>query len=403
MTHRETQHQGQQAHESAVPGGEIHAIEGEAVRVLAVSPRKSVRRRVASMLKGRAGVIDYAEDADQARVIVERGCTDLIVIERALGGEDGVSLLESVTARHPLMVGVLLGRIQGTDDAVRAMRAGACDVISLNDDAAAITRRMIDAAERARRVRTRESRVERLKKLCSTLDHARHEVTDQIGDLCTELADAYQDLNDKFRAVRLSSELETLLRQELDIESLLRTMLEFTLARIGSTNAAVFMPTSAGDFSVGAYVNYDLSRETAEVLLDQLADCVPGAVELREGVCSLSGRDELRSILGPSSCWVEDSTMLTVSCVQEGECLAVLSLFRDRSRPFSEEDVRTLGVIAELFGVQLGRVIHTHHRHLPKDQWGLSGDWQGGDEDLGPEDHEGWDDGYGGDGYGFAA
>lgn len=402
MTNRETQ-QGH-AREAGAAGGEIRrAVEGETVRVLAVSPRRSVRRRIASMLNGRAGEIDYAENAEQARVIVDRGCTDLIVIERALAGEDGVTLLEEVSGRHPLIVGVLLGRIQGTDDAVRAMRAGACDVISLNDDAATITRRMIDAADRARRVRTRESRVARLKKLCNSLNSARLEVTDQIGDLCTELADAYQDLNDKFATVKMSSELETLLRQELDIESLLRTMLEFTLARIGSTNAAVFMPTSAGDYSVGAYVNYDLSRETAEVLLDQLADCVPGAVELREGVCCLSGRDELRSILGPSSCWVEDSTMLTVSCVQEGECLAVLSLFRDRSRAFGEEDVRTLSVISELFGAQLGRVISTHHRHLPKDQWGLSGDWQGGDEDLGPDGSEGWDDGYGGGGYGFAA
>jgi len=34
----------------------------------------------------------------------------------------------------------------------------------------------------------------------------------------------------------------------------------------------------------------------------------------------------------------------------------------------------------------------------------LSGDWQGGDEDPGPDESEGWDDGYSdGGGYGFAA
>ena len=29
-----------------------------------------------------------------------------------------------------------------------------------------------------------------------------------------------------------------------------------------------------------------------------------------------------------------------------------------------------LSIIAEHFGSQLARVIHVHHRHLPKDQWG---------------------------------
>ena len=49
-------------------------------------------------------------------------------------------------------------------------------------------------------------------------------------------------------------------------------MLEFTLSKIGSTNAAIFLPTSSGDYSLGAYVNYDIPRDGIEIMLDQLAD-----------------------------------------------------------------------------------------------------------------------------------
>ena len=42
----------------------------------------------------------------------------------------------------------------------------------------------------------------------------------------------------------------------------------------------------------------------------------------------------------------------------------------------------TLRIVADLFGKQLGRVIHIHHRHLPKDQWGGFGGVDEGDDDI---------------------
>jgi DNA-binding NarL/FixJ family response regulator len=373
---------------------------GLRARVLAVSPRRSVRRRIASMLHGRVESIEFVESASEALEHINTSNTDLVIIERALTSGDGIELLETITHHHPMIVGVVLGAIQSTDDAVRAMRAGACDLIQMSSKEADTVRRLVGAAERAERVRRRDARVDRLKKLCNKLNNAREEVTGQIGGLCTDLTDAYKDLTQQFGDVKIRSELETLLRQELDIESLLRTLLEFTLSKIGPTNAAVFMPTSGGDYSVGAYVNYDIAKETAEVMLDQLADAIPESVEHLEGVRAMSGRVELTEMLGTSAYWVEDSTMLTISCREDDECLAVLALFRDRSRSFGEEDVRMLGIIGSLFGDQLARVIQTHHRHLPRDQWGLSGDYGVDDE---PGDDYDFDDGYGDDYGGFAA
>lgn len=62
--------------------------------------------------------------------------------------------------------------------------------------------------------------------------------------------------------------------------------------------------------------------------------------------------------------------MLVVACREHDECLAVLSLFRDKRSAFAESDVKLLQIIADQFAGQLARVIRVHHRHLPKDEWG---------------------------------
>ena len=379
---------------SGLGSGNPEAVSG--VRAVLVSSRASVRRRVASMLHGQLDALEYASDGVEA---IERVATcecDLVIVERALGSADGIELLDQLCKNHPAMVGVILGQIESSDDAVRAMRAGACDIVSIQSRCAETARRLSECVNRARRVRQRDARVDRLKKLCHKLDDARREVSGQVGELCTDLLEAYKDLTEQFGDVKLATEFNAIVRQELDIESLLRTMLEFTLSKVGSTNAAVFLPTSSGDYSLGAYVNYDIPKDAAEVMLDQLADCIAPRFEQTQGVIALNGPAALDEALGSDAHWLEDHNAMIIACTQDDECLGVLTLFRNQSRPFDQDDERTLGIIAKLFGDQLGRVIHVHHRHLPKDQWG-------GIESVEPE-YDGDDDFLGfDDGYGFAA
>jgi len=323
------------------------------------------------MLHGQIESLCFVDDAPQAIEWVSTNSCDLVIIERALVGTDGIDLLDELCANHPTLVGVIIGQIENTDDAVRAMRAGACDLISLQSRNAQTSARLLETVKRAGRVRRRDARVDRLKKLCHKLNNARQEVSGQVGELCNDLVVAYQDLSEQFGDVKVATELNAILRQELEIESLLRTMLEFTLSKIGSTNAAVFLPSSTGDYTLGAYVNYDIPRDAAEIMLDQLADTVAPRFEGIDEVVSICGRDEMDEAFGHGAHWLDDSAAMIASCQSDDECLAVLGLFRDSSLPFSDADVRMLSIIAKLFGDQLGRVIHIHHRHLPKDQWGI--------------------------------
>jgi hypothetical protein len=179
------------------------------------------------------------------------------------------------------------------------------------------------------------------------------------------------------------TEFGGLIRQELDIESLLRTTLEFVLGRCGPTNAAVFLPTTSGDYSLGAYVNYDCPKETVDVLLDHLANTI--APRLAEGTNLIHLKDQisLARVMGEDAGWLGDSSVVGFPCRQEGECLAVFLLFRDRLSEYTPSLIEQLRTIGELFAAQLARVIRIHHRHIPKDQWGAIGDADDEADDIG--------------------
>ncbi|RMH26480.1 MAG: response regulator [Planctomycetota bacterium] len=341
------------------------------VRVLVVSARPSLKRKIESMLDGVVESLRFARVGSVAERMIEESPCDLVIVDRALPGEDGLEVLERLSDKMQGVSGVMIVESPSAEDAVRAMRAGACDLISPRTRTSEVLRRVRLAAKRAERNRQRDQRIGRLRKLCHTLKNAQMRVSAQVGDMCNDLVDAYRDMSEQLTDVRMTGELETLLRQELEIEGLLRTVLEYTLARLGPTNAAVFLPSSSGEFSLGAYVNHDVPKDHAEVMLDHLADSLAPAFEDREGVQCMSGSAEIESWLGCDAHWLEDRTVLVYACRREGECLGVLTLFRDQGRSFSEANIRAVNIIGGLFAAQLERVIRVHHRHLPKHKWGV--------------------------------
>src|SRR5262245_49424510 len=185
------------------------------------------------------------------------------------------------------------------------------------------------------------------------------------------------------RQITLALEFDGLIRQELDIEALLRRTLEFVLAKCGPTNAAVFLPTTSGDYSLGAYVNYDCPKETVDVLLDHLANAVAPRFQDLAGIAHYPDSRSLEAAFGDDAGWIEGSGVVVWTCRHERETLAICMLFRDRRSPYAAPLLEQLRTIGELFAAQLARVIRIHHRHLPKDKWGALGDTDEGDESDG--------------------
>lgn len=322
----------------------------------------------------------------------------------AVGGHDDASrLLEESNVDSVLVcdsapgAGVLITQISGTSGgptcvlmcakpslalALEAMRAGASDILTPDLDDAHLGELLSGVISRGRAARAGMARIEararRYRELCRRLRASRAEVMSRSGELCGEMAQTCRDLTRRLADVALASEVTTLLRQELELESLLRTALEYMLKKTGPTNAAIFLPSTSGDFSLGAYANYDCPKDSAETMLDHLSGVIAPAFEAASEPALLSTWPQLNLALGADAHLLEEYALSIFPCRHEGECLGVACFFRDRRTSFDESTMQTLGRVTELFGSQLARVIRTHHRHLPKDKWGSPGDPTGG-------------------------
>lgn len=352
-------------------------------RVLVVgdaSSRRTLIERIAGLVIRSAS----ATDATDALSQLANQTFDLVLIvardgwrtdaERVLASDSDVAVIAIAPNAEETPLSL----------AIDALQAGAADLIPIDAPADEFTTRMRTALQRARKAQHGRERIERLRKLCKHLNQARQEVSRQVGSLCSDMATAYQELTDRMTHVATASEFNGLIRQELDLESLLRVALEYMLAKTGPTNAAVFLPATSGEYTLGAYVNYDSPRETAEVLLDHLAGVIAPRFESCTSLVHLSRKADLQQALGDKASWIGESALIVMPCHHEGECLAVVALFRDRNSQFPETLIPLLQCVAEQFGRQLARVIHVHHRHLPKHKWGSPGDT--GDADNGPDD-----------------
>jgi len=357
------------------------ALAGSAMLVLM---RASTRREALLGRLMRRGVrADAAAGTDGLAARVQGGEYDLVLIDADLEGSVEAC---SVVADSGRAAPVMIAPTPTLELGVVAMRAGAVDLIEADLPVARLVERLEGALGRTRRLRDREraarARERRLRADCRDLTRSRHELVRQVGTLATDLAAAYRELTRRLGSVSMASELNALVRQELEVEGLLRTVLEYALRRLGPTNAAIFLPSSSGDYSLGAYVNYDFPKDSAEALLGHLSCTLAPAFEGREGLVVIDDPEDLEEEIGRRTDWLDESCLAAFACRQDGECLAVVVFFRDRRQPFAAETLPALTIIQDLFGKQLARVIRTHHRHHPKGGWGMPGDEGLGDIDL---------------------
>lgn len=391
-----TDRTGNQPH--ATPGADPAAPAGLA---LVISPDESLRQRVRSLLLGTVEAVTEAPTSEAGLRLARSGNYTVVLLDDALP-EGAANLCGQIASAVPNTIApvsvVVVDPEPTVELAVAAIRAGASDLVAVPESGPSALAERVRAAMNTTPARSRPidpDRERRLSRLCHKLNIAREEVAGQVGELAADLAGAYRSLTDQVGDIALASELDSIIRQELDVDGLLRATLEFLLARIGSTNAGVFLPGPEGDWSLGAYINYDLPRDAAEPLLDQLSISVAPAFANSTGVTRLDSPGDLADAADIDADWVEGRVALiapsrgpapsAADSVNEDplddrdhtdDGLAVFCVFRDEKAPFSTPDERLLRVTAELFGAQLARVIRIHHRG-------------------GPRDGDGYDDGYG--------
>jgi len=408
-------------------------------RVLVVDPDRALHQLVAAATPqpGRTEVIAAASPQAAAKLLADHP-VDLAVIDSDLPDNLGIDFAQKLKRDHRTTHTVLVTHKPSIDAAVAAIRAGATDFIVKPNDPTEFSARLRDAIAKQAEDRKHADRVTRLRNLCHRLNDARLDVSRQVDILCHDLVDAYQELatqlhqvaentrknedatqaqaeaqrsaasgNDASTDTPTPEEIASLFPDapgqtptvlptpgpvapdvaaaaftqltdhELDLENLIRSSLEFLMQQAGPTNAAIFLPSSMDEFSLAGYVNYDCSRDAADLLLQHLADVVaPKVAELTPNTSlHLTDNDAIANWIGDDAAWLEDAHVVAFNASADDEALAIIVLFRDHEEPFPIEQRAVFNAVAPVLGNALARVIRIHHRHLPDlEDWELDDD-----------------------------
>lgn len=269
---------------------------------------------------------------------------------------------------------VLAAPSAGIQELTRAMRFGASDFLQGNLAAEEVEARMTRAAERSVERARRDRAMRRIAELGRRIEQADPEV-EPAGAAEVPPLERPED------QVAMCSEFRTLLRQELDVEDLLRTALEYLLVRTGPTNAAVFLAGGDGQYGLGAYVNYEHARRTVEPMLKRLGDEACPRIAEEKDILKFEDVADFVADCNLDPTVDADMEMVAVPCHHEGECLAVMYLFRSVESPFSDEIAMVVDALRPILAGQLATLIRIHNR--------LEQEWP---EDPADDAMDDWDD-----------
>jgi len=376
-------------HEIASALAETAAPRLGPARILVVGGPRVQREVLSTWLTERNHTCLAVRCFDDARAAIARKRFDLVLLgaQDEQGDDTNVlSLIPLVLKTSPATKTMVFSLRPGFETAVAAMRCGAVDFLCLPMNREELAARVDTALIKSRLDQQRDERLGRLKKICKELNTVRHEITQQVDSLCQDLVTAYQDVNEQLNEVAMAAEFRALLNQELDVEDLLRTALEYVLTKTGPTNAAVFLPGGDGAYSLGAYVNYDCPRESVAVLLEHLCDAVCPQMAGETEIVWFEDSSEFAQWIGTEASFITDSQVVAFPCRHQGACLAVVVLFRKASDPYKDDLAGVIGALRPIFAAQLSQVIRVHHRanpSWPKDRHeNDDADGTGDDDDI---------------------
>ncbi|MEM8782546.1 MAG: hypothetical protein AAGE65_06760 [Planctomycetota bacterium] len=386
---------------SAQPAGSRRKARNRCRHVLLLQPTGGARtERLAAALEAcgdphRPVRVVAVSDADRARDYLADHRVDLAIVPPTLPDapeNSGLEFTAELTSAKTPTATIVLADRPDFDVATEAMRAGACDFLVHGDTPDTLdAQRLKPAIDRALKRRLRDlainRRIRRLRRLCRQLNEARIDVSHQVDVLCSDLVTAYQELAQQFQNTVQTSEFNGIVSDELDLETLLRKTLEYLVSKAGATNAAIFLPATLDEYSLGGYVNYDCTADSADMLLEHLADVIAPKLAEQDEYVHFESNQELHEWFDADAAYLDDSEVIGVPCHagqgDDRECLAVVVLFRDRDTPFDAAALDACSSLGPALGEALEKVIRVHHRvSFTQDEGHYAGD-------AGPLD---WDD-----------
>lgn len=194
--------------------------------------------RVANLLNSGGISCEQASSIDAAIAHLVSGATDLIIVTDRVTPATFAPIAAQARRINSSIKVLVAGAAPRGPRLLEAVRAGAIDWLDLSREDADLQNRLHAALELGREDRRRDARISRLKGICRKLSITRSEFSKQIDSLSEGLS----DFRDRVDEAGIVGEFRGLISQELDVEDLLRTSMQYMLTKTGATNAAVFLP-----------------------------------------------------------------------------------------------------------------------------------------------------------------
>ncbi len=332
--------------------------------VLLVDDEPQVSRLLGECITGDHMLLLQARSLDEARKHLAAHRVDLVLIEPNLARGEAMTLTEELAHNRRSPQTIVITGQPSLERAMDAIRVGAAAFMVKPLDMTLLNQRVREAMARRKAQDRHLDRLRRLRSMCQELRAARQEVTQQVDILCNDLVTAYQELATQMQSVVQTSEFAATIKQELDLEQMVRKVLEYLLDKAGPTNAALFLPTGNMDYALGGYVNYDCSAGSSDLVLQHLADILAPRIAKQDAPIHLTDNQALTQWLGDDAAYLADCHVLGFACCHAGEPLAIIVLFRDAAQPFDAPLIETVTGIAPTLAEYLARIIRVHHRHL---------------------------------------
>lgn len=350
--------------------------------------------RLQELLASATVSCEHVDSTDAAIAHLVSGATDIILVSTTMPVSRIVPIAAQarrISAATKLMI---VGEAARGRRLLDAVRAGAVDWLDLHDSDDALRERLTHALDLGREDRARDERIARLKGICRKLSITRSEFSRQIDSLSEGLSDVRERVDE----ASIVGEFRGLLSQELDVEDLLRTAMQYMLTKTGATNAAVFLPgAKPTQFGLGAYVHYDCPRTTAEPLLQRLAEEICPRIAAADDILRFADTAEFIESIGLEASVLDECELVAWPAHHGDECMGVFFLFRNRSEPFKDELAGLIDALRPVFAAQMAKLVRVHHRS--KFSWpesrGSAGEadhdeFGQDDEREGEGDGEGW-------------
>ncbi len=277
----------------------------------------------------------------------------LLIVDLALGKGQGLKALQNTLAANPSLHALGIASQKSASRIIEAFRAGAKDVLLRPLTAQVITARITAAVADlpGHTPAPAEPGADRLVNPSG--------VNPAGIDLYNPAKVPIEDHTLSPLARRFAARVG----QDLDLEALIRHTLQMVLEVTGPTNAAVFLPGSDDQYSLGGYINHDFSRDNGQMVLEHLADVLGPKITNATKTLNFNNEHTLEAWAGDDAGYIADSHVVAISARYQGEGIAGLIFFRDEAKGFTSAQTAGLEELTTLFAARLGKLIRIHHRH----------------------------------------